>query len=121
MKDATKITIYTSNPVDTELIRLFEAKQYASNRDALPVQYPRQDMETDSDRLDAAIEMAQILRDHCIENALMLAQADVRLRIERAVEELQNDRADPSVCYESAMCALLHGLEGMGNPFTKAS
>ena len=119
MKDATKIAIYTSNPVDTELIRLFEEKQHTSNRDAMMVQFSEQS--TDTDRLDDSIEMAQILRDHCIENDLMLAQADVRFRIERAVEELQNDQADPSVCYENAMSALLHGLEGMGNSYTKAS
>lgn len=117
MKHATKIAVYTSNPVDTELIRLFEEKQYTSNRGAMMVQYPEQD----TDRLDDSIEMAQILRDHCIENDLVLMQADVRFRIERAVDELQNDQVDPSVCYENAMSALLHGLEGMGNAYTKAS
>lgn len=120
MKDATKIDIYTSNPVDTELIRLFEEKQYTtSNRDTLMEPVSEHDPETD--RLDDAIEMAQILRDHCIENNLMLTQTDVRFRIERAVAELLNDQVDPSLCYEKAMNALLHGLEGMGTSYTKAS
>lgn len=117
MKDATKIAVYLANPVDTELIRLFEQRQCASNRDVYTT-YCREH-EIDADRLDDAIEMAQILRDHCIEKEITLPLTDVRFRIEHAVRELRNDRVASSVCYENAMNALLHGLEQ--TTYTQAS
>lgn len=96
-------TAYAANPIDTELIRLFELRQQLSKTADANVD--------EQDRLDEAIEMARLLRDHCVENRIRLTQLAARFRIERATDELLNDNADPSVCYDNAMNILLYGLE----------
>lgn len=95
--------------LNAELVELFRARERVQYEPTLlkgVVSIP-----VDEDRLSDLIEVTELLHDYCEENGIELTRQDIRRRLTRAVEELENDSIPVVTAYEKAMNILFYGIE----------